>query len=84
LAGAGYEASVFSVRDGKKIRKTFPTLAAAKAWRADALVGLRRGALRSAKRQTRSGSALNDGSLELLELGRSPIEPLPGVLRWLQ
>jgi hypothetical protein len=29
--GAGYEASVFSVRDGKKIRKTFPTLAAAKA-----------------------------------------------------
>ena len=29
--GAGYEAFVFSARDGKKIRKTFPTLAAAKA-----------------------------------------------------
>jgi hypothetical protein len=28
-----YEASVFSSRDGKKIRKTFPTMAAVKAWR---------------------------------------------------
>ena len=47
--GAGYEASVFSVRDGKKVRKTFRTQAAAKAWRADALTGLRRGTLRAAQ-----------------------------------
>lgn len=33
---AGWEASVFSKRDGKKIRKTFPTKAAAKTWRDDA------------------------------------------------
>lgn len=44
---AGYEASVFSAREGKKIRKTFPSLAAAKAWRADALAGLRRGSVRA-------------------------------------
>lgn len=50
--GAGYEAFVFSVRDGKKIRKTFPTLAAAKAWRADALTGIRRGTIRAPRPTT--------------------------------
>ena len=34
-----YEAFVFSQRDGRKIRKTFQTLAAAKAWRADRTLG---------------------------------------------
>jgi hypothetical protein len=29
---AGWEASVWSQRDGKKIRKTFPTASAAKSW----------------------------------------------------
>ena len=42
-----WEASVFSQRDNRKIRKTFPTLAAAKAWRADALSALGRGQLRA-------------------------------------
>jgi integrase len=42
-----YEASVWSARDRKKIRKTFPTLAAARGWRADAQVGLRKGTLRA-------------------------------------
>ena len=37
---AGWEAFVFSARDGRKIRRTFPTMAAAKAWRADAVGGL--------------------------------------------
>jgi integrase len=45
--GAGYEASVFSARDDKKIRRTFPTLAAAKAWRVDTLAGVRRGSVRA-------------------------------------
>jgi integrase len=49
---AGYEASVFSSRDGKKIRKTFSTLAAAKTWRADALAALRRGTLRAPRPTT--------------------------------
>jgi integrase len=42
-----YEAAVWSARDGKKIRKTFPTLAAARGWRADAQVGLRKRTLRA-------------------------------------
>jgi hypothetical protein len=36
-----FEAWVYSKRDGKKIRRTFPTLAAAKGWRADASSALR-------------------------------------------
>jgi len=43
-----YRAWVFSPRDGKKVRKTFPTLAAAKAWRADSVGDIRRGKLRAA------------------------------------
>ena len=46
---AGYEAWVFSRRDGKKIRRTFAREAEAKAWRADALTALARGGLRAAK-----------------------------------
>jgi integrase len=42
-----YEASAWSARDGKKLRRTFPTLAAARGWRADAQVGLRKGTLRA-------------------------------------
>ena len=49
---AGYEASVFSKRDGKKIRKTFPTKAAAKSWRSNALTALERGGLRVTKPTT--------------------------------
>jgi integrase len=45
--GAGYEASVFSKVDGKKIRKTFAREAEAKSWRADALAALDRGGLRA-------------------------------------
>jgi integrase len=46
---AGYEAWVFSKRDGKKIRKSFAREAEAKTWRADALVSLSRGGLRVAR-----------------------------------
>lgn len=42
-----YEASVWAPRDGKKLRRTFPTLSAAKGWRADAQVALRKGSLRA-------------------------------------
>jgi integrase len=43
-----YEASVYSARDGKKLRKTFPTLAAARAWRADTTTAVRKGTLKAA------------------------------------
>src|SRR4051812_11466363 len=42
-----YEAWVFSKRDSKKVRKTFPTLAAAKSWRNDALTAIDRGRFRA-------------------------------------
>jgi hypothetical protein len=38
-----WQASVYSQRDGKKIRQTFPTRAAAKAWREDKLGAVKRG-----------------------------------------
>jgi len=47
-----YRAFVFDRRSGTKIRKTFPTLAAAKAWRADATSMMNRGKLVSPRRQT--------------------------------
>jgi integrase len=49
---AGWQASVYSKRDGKKIRKTFPTKAAARRWRADAGSQLERGSLRAPTRTT--------------------------------
>jgi hypothetical protein len=45
--GDSYEAWVYSRRDKKKIRRTFPTFAAAKAWRTDASRDVRRGTMRA-------------------------------------
>ena len=42
-----YEAGVYSKREGKKIRKTFGTLAEARGWRADAEGAVRRRTLRA-------------------------------------
>lgn len=42
-----YRAEVYSRRDGKKIRRTFASLAAAKGWRVDALSALNHGRLRA-------------------------------------
>ena len=50
--GAGWEASVFSKRDGKKIRKTFANKAEAKTWRDDANTMLAKGGLRAPKPTT--------------------------------
>ena len=47
-----FEAWVFDRRSGSKIRKTFPTLSAAKSWRSDALSQLQRGRLISTTRKT--------------------------------
>jgi len=41
-----YQAFVFDVRQGRKIRKTFASKAAARLWRQDALVAVRNGKLR--------------------------------------
>jgi hypothetical protein len=42
-----YRASVWSAAENKRIRKTFPTLAAARAWRQDAATAVRAGRLRA-------------------------------------
>jgi integrase len=51
---AGYEAWVFSKRDGKKIRRTFPRKAEAKSWRGEAVATLSRGTRISASSERRS------------------------------
>jgi hypothetical protein len=50
--GDSWEAFVYDRRTRKKLRKTFPTLAAARAWRHDAASAVRRGALRPATATT--------------------------------
>jgi integrase len=61
-----YQASVWSAPDGKRLRKTFPTLAAARAWRAEAQTAIRRGKLRAP-----AATTLREASEELLEGMRS-------------
>jgi integrase len=45
--GPAYEASVYSRRDHKKIRNTFPTLSAARRWRNDARSDVQKGRMRA-------------------------------------
>jgi integrase len=52
-----YQASVWSKRDGRLIRKTFPSISAAKSWRQDAQVALRRGEIRGSSTATVSEAA---------------------------
>ena len=52
-----YQAQVWSPRDGKPIRKTFRTIADARAWRAEAKVALRGGTMRAPTRTTLGESA---------------------------
>jgi integrase len=47
-----YEAFVFSARESKKIRRSFPTYSAAKHWRSDALGEVRRGKLKAPTQAT--------------------------------
>jgi integrase len=47
-----FEVSVFDRRSGRKLRKSFPTMAAAKGWRSDAISDLNRGRLAPASRRT--------------------------------
>jgi integrase len=64
-----WEAAVYSAREDKKIRRTFPTEAAAKAWRSEASVALRNGTLKSPTQETLREAAerflagIDDGSI---------------------
>jgi len=48
----GYQAQVYSGREGRTIRKTFRTLADARAWRAESQAALNKGALKAPSRTT--------------------------------
>jgi len=48
----GYQAQVYSAAERRTIRKTFRTLADARAWRAETKTALERGSLRAPSRQT--------------------------------
>jgi integrase len=63
-----YEAAVYSKRDGKKIRKVFPTLAAATAWRDDARSAVRRNRLRAPAPIT-----INEAAMAWLDGGRAGV-----------
>jgi integrase len=60
----GYEASVYSPRDGKKLYKTFARKAEAKSWRADTKRSLDRGSLRAPGSRTirEAGEAWLEGA----------------------
>jgi len=53
----GYQAQVWSARDGRTIRRTFRTLGDARAWRAESQTALRRGGLRAPTRVTLAEAA---------------------------
>jgi integrase len=78
-----YQAHVWSAREQKRIRKTFPTLAEANAWRAEALVALRRGTMRAptAAPLRQVWDAWLDGAREGSIRNRSGDAYKPSVLR---
>ncbi len=63
-----FQAQVFSPRDRRTIRKSFPSLPEARAWRADTQTALRRGTMRAPTRTT-----LADAADDWLEAARAGI-----------
>lgn len=77
-----YRAWVWSNKDGTKIRKTFPTIAAAKAWRSDAQAQLNAGALRASTATIRDAwAAWLDGARAGLIRNRSGDPYKPAAIR---
>jgi integrase len=78
-----YRAWAWSTREGRKVRRSFPTLAAAKAWRADAIGEVRRGKLRALPSPTLRVAAdeFLDGAEQRVILNRSGRPYKPSVLR---
>lgn len=78
-----YQAQAYSRKDRKTLRRSFPTLAAAKAWRSEAQTAIRRGTLRGPSDVTiaEAGGALvagiKDGSIR----NRSGDPYKPSVIR---
>jgi hypothetical protein len=77
------QAHVWSARDKKRIRKTSPTLAAAKEWRSDTVVALRRGTMRASTATSlrEAWATWHAGALEGSVRNRSGDAYKPSVLR---
>jgi hypothetical protein len=88
-AGAGcrcsptYRAQVYDMRTGRKLRKSFPSFAAARAWRSDAEVALRQGKITAALSPHLSDAAAAwlEGALAGAIRNRSGDRYKPSVLR---
>ena len=84
-----WEAFVYLKREGRKLRKTFATEAAAKAWRTDAVAAAGRGKLRSPTRMTVREAAdafiagARDGSIPTRSGGRYKPAAIRGYERGL-
>lgn len=78
-----YEAFVYSKRDRKKIRKTFPTHAAAQAWRDDAKTAVRKRTLRAPASTTvdQAAKAWLDGARKGLIRNRKGDPYKPATIR---
>jgi integrase len=78
-----YRGSVWSAREGKRIRRTFDTLAAAKAWRHDAATAVREGTLRAPTPTTlrEAASAWLDGARDGSIRNRSGDPYKPSAIR---
>lgn len=78
-----YRAWAWSVRERRKVRRSFPTLAAAKAWRADAVGDVRRGKLLGVTSPTLAvaAAAWLDGARAGAVLNREGRPYKPGVIR---
>jgi hypothetical protein len=78
-----WEAFVYSKRDGKKIRRTFPTKAEALSWRQDNASAVRRGIVRAPAPTTieQAGEALCEGAKAGLVLTRSGKRYKPSAVR---
>jgi integrase len=74
-----YQAQAYDARTGRQVWRTFPTLAAAKLWRQDAQVALRRGTMRPPTTKTIAEAAealiagAHDGTI--LDRGGKPYKP---------
>ncbi len=81
--GDSYEAAVYLKREGKKVRKTFPTEAAAKSWRAEAVAAANKGALRAPKPTTilEAWQAWHEGATAGTVRNRSGDPYKPSALR---
>jgi integrase len=81
--GCPWEASVYSVRDEKKLRQTFPTKAAALAWRRDSLSAVQNGRMRAPTGRTlrEAARAWQEGAESGVIRTRSGDPYKPGALR---